>query len=95
MGRAHRFQPVLIEKALEGRERPRRVRAHARRGGPLAGWFQSTAADSTKRWLRADTGGLVEMEWGPYPLVYEGETICTITNHFKTEEHAIEAPSTG
>jgi len=59
------------------------------------GWFQSTAADSTKRWLRADTGGLVEMEWGPYPLVYEGETICTITNHFKTEEHAIEAPSTG
>jgi len=78
-----------------GRERPRRVRAHARRGGPLAGWFQSTAADSTKRWLRADTGGLVEMEWGPYPLVYEGETICTITNHFKTEEHAIEAPSTG
>jgi len=37
MGRAHRFQPVLIEKALEGRERPRRVRAHARRGGPLAG----------------------------------------------------------
>jgi len=59
------------------------------------GWFQSTAADSTKRWLRADTGGLVEMEWGPYPLVYEGETICTITNHFKTEEHAIEGPFDG
>jgi len=71
MGRAHRFQPVLIEKALEGRERPRRVRAHARRGGPLAGWFQSTAADSTKRWLRADTGGLVEME-GPLPARLRG-----------------------
>jgi len=96
MGRAHRFQPVLIEKALEG-SRASSPSTSSRPGEAVhwPGWFQSTAADSTKRWLRADTGGLVEMEWGPYPLVYEGETICTITNHFKTEEHAIEAPSTG
>jgi len=78
-----------------GRERPRRVRAHARRGGPLAGvvpvdrrrQHKAVAPRRHRRTRRRDGG--------PYPLVYEGETICTITNHFKTEEHAIEAPSTG
>jgi len=48
-----------------------------------------------KRWLRADTGGLVDMQWGPTPLVHEGETICTITDHFSTEEHVVDAPFTG
>jgi len=69
MGRAHRFQPVLIEKALEGVESV--LAEYELTPGEAVhwpGWFQSTAADSTKRWLRADTGGLVEMEWGPYPL---------------------------
>ncbi|WP_144798897.1 succinylglutamate desuccinylase/aspartoacylase family protein [Halorubrum depositum] len=96
MGRAHRFQPVLVEKALEGVESVM-AEYELLPNEPVhwPGWFQSTSVDSTKRWLRADTGGLVEMEWGPYPLVYEGETICTITNHFKTEEHAVEAPFDG
>ncbi len=96
MGRAHRFQPVLVEKALEG------VESVLAEYGLLPtepvhwpGWFESTAADTTKRWLRADAGGLVEMEWGPYPLVHEDETICTVTNHFKTEEHVINAPFDG
>jgi predicted deacylase len=96
MGRAHRFQPVLIEKALEGVQS---VLAEYEflPGEPVhwPGWYKTTAADSTKRWLRADTGGLVEMEWGPYPLVHEDEAICTITNHFKTEEHVVTAPFDG
>lgn len=96
MGRAHRFQPVLIQKALEG------VESVLAEYGLLPdaavhwpGWYKTTSADSTKRWLRADRGGLVEMEWGPYPLVHEGETICTITNHFKTDEHEVTAPFDG
>ena len=96
MGRAHRFQPVLIEKALEGVDSllaEYELLPHEPVHWP--GWYKTTAADSTKRWLRADTGGLVDMEWGPYPLVHEGETICTISNHFRTENHAVTAPFDG
>ena len=96
MGRAHRFQSVFIEKALEGVES---VLAEYEflPGEPVhwPRWYETTAADSTKRWLRADKGGLVEMEWGPYPLVHEGDAICTITDHFKTEEHVVDAPFDG
>ncbi len=96
MGRAHRFQPVLIEKALAGVES---VLAEygLLPGEPVhwPGWYKTTSADSEKRWLRADTGGLVEMEWGPYPLVHEDDPICTITDHFKNEAHTITAPFTG
>ena len=35
------------------------------------------------------------MQWGPYPLVREGETICTVSDHFKSEERVITAPFTG
>ncbi len=96
MGRAHRFQPVLIEKALEGVESVL-AEYELLPGEPVhwPGWYKTTAADSTKRWLRADIGGLVEMEWGPYPLVHEGEAICTISDHFKTEEHTVTAPFDG
>lgn len=93
MGRAHRFQPVLIEKALEG------VKSVLAEYAVLPdapvhwpGWYKATAADSTKRWLRADIGGLVEMQWGPYPLVHEGDTICTISDHFKSKSREVTAP---
>jgi hypothetical protein len=32
---------------------------------------------------------------GPTPLVHEGDAICTITDHFSTEEHVVESPFTG
>ena len=35
------------------------------------------------------------MQWGPNPLVHEGDAICTITDHFKDEEHVVDAPFTG
>jgi predicted deacylase len=96
MGKAHRFQPALIEKALDGIESVLAsydIVPEATRVDPL--WRKVMGASEEKRWLRADTGGLVEMEWGPSPLVHDGETICTITDQFKTEEHRIEAPFTG
>ncbi len=96
MGRAHRFQPILIDMALDGVESVLAEYA-VRPGEPVRwpGWFKTTSAESTKRWLRADTGGLVEMQWGPYPLVREGETICTISDHFATEKHIVNAPFDG
>jgi hypothetical protein len=52
-------------------------------------------SDGEKEWLRADTGGLVDMKWGPHPIVSEGETVCVISDHFAQEEYTVEAPFTG
>ncbi|WP_290817916.1 succinylglutamate desuccinylase/aspartoacylase family protein [Halovivax sp.] len=96
MGRAHRFQAVLIEKALEGVESVL-AEYELLPGRPVhwPGWYVTTAIDTEKRWIRADSGGLVEMEWGPYPLVYADEPICRITNHFASREDVVRAPFTG
>ncbi|AUV80326.1 deacylase [Salinigranum rubrum] len=95
MGKAHRFQSGLVDKALEGVESV--LAAYDVFDGVVAepSWRKVMGPDEEKRWLRAETGGLVEMQWGPSPLVHEGETICTITDHFKHDEHVIEAPFTG
>jgi predicted deacylase len=96
MGKAHRFQPVLIEKAIAGVESVLAEYEFLPAADPAdQGWFRVIEGDTEKSWLRANTGGLVEMQWGPYPLVEEGETICTITDHFSREERVIEAPFTG
>ena len=96
MGKAHRFQPALIEKAVEGVENVLAefdVLPDAEPTAPK--WLTVMGGDQEKRWLRADTGGLVDMEWGPHPLVHEDDTICTITDHFRREEHVVAAPFTG
>ncbi|MBX0322065.1 succinylglutamate desuccinylase/aspartoacylase family protein [Halomicroarcula sp. F13] len=97
MGKAHRFQPTLIHRALDGVASVLAefgVDPEATVSWP--GWYRAVPADQgDKTWLRADTGGLVEMRWGPYPLVQEGETICTISDHFKHEERVVTAPFTG
>ena len=96
MGKAHRFQPGLIEKALAGVESVLAAYDVYPAGTVTEpSWQKVMGPAEEKRWLRADTGGLVEMEWGPDPLVHEGETICTITDHFKREAHVVEAPFTG
>jgi predicted deacylase len=96
MGKAHRFQPVLVEKALDGVESVL-GQYGVLPGAPVAwpGWFRVIGGETEKSWLRADAGGLVDMAWGPYPLVREGETICTITDHFGREERVVTAPFTG
>ena len=95
MGKAHRFQPVLTEKALDGVASV--LAEYDLIDGAVSwpSWFRVVSPEDQKAWLRADEGGLVDMRWGPYPLVRAGETICTVTDHFSREEHVVEAPFTG
>ncbi|MDG5760353.1 succinylglutamate desuccinylase/aspartoacylase family protein [Natronococcus sp. A-GB1] len=96
MGRAQQFQPHLIERAVRGVANvlsefdllPEREPTHP-------SWYVTGDSETAKRWLRADVGGLVEMQWGPYPLVHEGDPICTITDHFELEQRTVPAPFTG
>lgn len=95
MGRAHRFQPELVDRGLEG------VGSVLAQFGVLPGepvlhpgWRRVVDAGRDKTWLRAEVGGLVEMCYDD-PLVYEGDTVCTITDHFKTRETSVRAPFTG
>jgi predicted deacylase len=96
MGRAHRFQPALVDRALDG------VESVLAEYGVLPdtpvrwpGWTRVIDSAKDKTWLRADVGGLVEMQYGDVPLVHEGDTICTISDHFKTREKRVAAPFTG
>ena len=96
MGRAHRFQLPLVERALEG------VESVLAEYGLLPdepvtwpGWTRIVENASDKAWIRADTGGLVEMKYNSIPLVYEGDTICTVSDHFKERESRVVAPFTG
>jgi predicted deacylase len=96
LGEAHRFQRKLIDQALEGvisvlgelgMEDPEEVK--------WPGWRTVIAGSDEKTWLRADAGGVAEMHHGPGSLVEEGDRVCTITNPFKTDPTAVEAPFTG
>ena len=96
MGRAHQFQTIHLNRALhcitsvlaEYGVLPDR---------PVAwpGWTQVIARGDEKTWIRADTGGLVEREWGPHLLVEEGEPLFTISDHFKDHVEVVRAPFTG
>jgi predicted deacylase len=96
MGEAHRFQRPLIDSALES---GRSVLAEfGLRGSDTVQWpGWRTVIDDTgeKTWIRADSGGLVDMHYDRGGLVYEDDVICTITNPFKTENTLMRAPFTG
>jgi len=96
MGKAHRFQPALVEKAIDGVESVLAdVGVYPAGEVREPGWRKIIGPSEEKRWLRADTGGLVDMQWGPDPLVEEGETICTVSDHFKREVSSVDAPFAG
>jgi predicted deacylase len=96
MGKAHRFQPGLIEKALDGVESVLATYDVAPNGEVLEpAWQKVMGPEEERRWVRADTGGLVDMQWGPSPLVHAGDPICTVSDHFKRAERVVEAPFTG
>ena len=96
MGEAHRFQRSLIDEALDGV-----VSVLAEfgllRSASVAwpGWRTVIDSDDDKTWLRADTGGMVDMHHDRGSLVQAGDRICTITNPFKAESDVVEAPFTG
>ncbi len=96
MGEAHRFQRDLIDRALSG------TLSVLAEFGLLAtevvawpGWRTIIDDDAEKTWLRADTGGLVEMHHDRGALVEAGDRICTITNPFKEDSDVVTAPFTG
>jgi len=96
MGEAHRFERKLIDRALEG------VRSVFAEYGVFEqetvrwpGWRTVVDGWSEKTWLRADTGGVVEMHYEKGAFVREGEEICRITNPFKTEVETVTAPFDG
>ena len=96
MGEANRFQPLLIDLALQGVENVLAAYEMYPEATPQYTELRKVlTTEQQKRWIRADQGGIVDMKWGPHPVVEEGETICTISDHFRTEEHVVTAPFTG
>ncbi|MFB6070508.1 MAG: succinylglutamate desuccinylase/aspartoacylase family protein [Halanaeroarchaeum sp.] len=95
MGEAHRFQRSLIDDALEGVESVfAEFGVHDRQSVAWPGW-RTVITSGEKTWLRADTGGIVEMHVRRGDLVEEGTPIATITNPFKTDVTTVWAPFTG
>ena len=96
MGKAHRFQPALIDRAAAGVESVLAEYGVLCDASPTRpAWTRVIRGAEQRRWIRDDAGGLVEMRWGPSPPVYEDETICTVTDHFERESHVVAAPFTG
>jgi predicted deacylase len=59
------------------------------------GWRTVVDGTEEKTWLRADTGGIVDMHHDRGALVYKNDRICSITNPFKTDHEVVRAPFTG
>jgi hypothetical protein len=96
MGEAHRFERELIDHALDGvRSVFAEYGIYQQETVRWPGWRTTIDGWSEKTWLRADAGGIVEMHHERGDLVHEGETICRITNPFKSDPTVVEAPFTG
>ena len=96
MGEAHRFERDLIDHAVEGlRSVFAEYNIHPQDTVRWPGWTATVEGWSERSWLRADVGGLVEMQHSRGDLVKEGKEICRITNPFKEAEDTIRAPFTG
>lgn len=96
MGEAHRFEREMINHALAGvRSVFAEYGIYQQETVRWPGWRTVIEGWSEKTWLRADAGGIVEMQYDRGDLVHEGETICRITNPFKAEATVVEAPFTG
>ncbi|AGB15921.1 putative deacylase [Halovivax ruber XH-70] len=98
MGKAHRFQRSLIDRALTGVASVlAEVGCHPDSAVHWPGWRTVISDSDEKTWLRADAGGIVDMKRGRGELVHEGDVICTITNPFKEKDDIVPvtAPFTG
>jgi predicted deacylase len=95
MGEAHRFQRVLIDRAEAGVVSV--LSEFGLREAETVAWpgWRTVVDAGEKTWLRAEVGGIGEMHHDRGSLVEEGETVCTITNPFKTDVDPVEAPFTG
>lgn len=96
MGQAHRFERELINHALDGVQSVfAEYGVYPQETVRWPGWRTVVEGWSEKTWLRADAGGIVEMYYDRGDLVTEGETICRITNPFKSDAVDVTAPFTG
>ncbi|MFB6122923.1 MAG: succinylglutamate desuccinylase/aspartoacylase family protein [Haloferacaceae archaeon] len=96
MGEAHRFQRALIDDALDGvRSVFAEYELQDRNTVRWPGWRTVITDDREKTWIRADSGGIVDMHHERGALVHEDERICTITNPFKDDNVPVRAPFTG
>ncbi|MFC3476575.1 succinylglutamate desuccinylase/aspartoacylase family protein [Halobacterium litoreum] len=96
LGEAHRFERALIDRALDG------VRSVFAEYGVFPqetvrwpGWRTVIRSADEKTWLRADVGGIAEMQCERGDLVYEGDAVCAITNPFRDDVATVTAPFTG
>lgn len=96
MGEAHRFERGLIDHALAG------VRSVFAEYGVYPqdtvrwpGWRTTVEGWSEKTWLRADSGGIVEMQFERGDYVPEGEEVCRVTSPFGAETTSVTAPFDG
>lgn len=96
MGEAHRFEREMIKEALAGvRSVFAEYGLYPQESVRWPGWRTTIEGWSERTWLRADTGGIVDIHYEKGDLVHEGETICTITSPFKTDIETVRAPFTG
>jgi hypothetical protein len=96
MGEAHRFQRSFIDDALAGTESVfAEFGVAKRRLVRWPGWRTVVSESEEKTWIRADAGGLVDVRADHGTLVSRGERIATISNPFKADVTAVEAPFTG
>lgn len=96
LGQAHRFERPLINEALEGvRSVFAEFGLYQSESVRTPHWRAVISGWSDRTWLRAETGGIVEMYRNKGDLIYEGEALCSITSPFKRESVDVEAPFTG
>ncbi len=96
LGRAHRFERPLIEEALKGvRSVFAEYNIYPQESVRWPGWRTTIEGWGERTWLRANTGGIVDMHYTQGELVHEDDAICTITSPFKTDVETVRAPFTG
>lgn len=96
MGQAHRFERKQIEKGLDGiRSVFAEYDIFSKDNVDWPGWREIVEGWDEKTWIRANAGGLVDMNYDKGDIVEEGDVICTISSPFEKEKTDIEAPFTG
>lgn len=95
MGEAKRFQRDLIDRALDGvKSMFAEFGVHPERVVRWPGWRTVVTGNKRKRWIRAENGGIVELEVTGGTVVPTGGLLCTITDPFEKTLVEVTAPFT-
>ena len=91
-GEALKFEPTVIEVGVQG-VRNVLIELGMVEGTPLRPLYQARVDKAT--WVRAATGGLLQLHVGPGDLVDEGQPVATTTDLLGGESDVLEAPVDG